>query len=671
MDKENVIGQVSTVETYPLKRTQTESVKGSLSERKVQSDQAGEGNEKKIMEPFVTVRPPRGRRQNQTFAAMGPSNQPTIQNLQPSFNKEPSHRHRSSSQPRPSRTVESLPPTQMNNSIRSVSQPRSAQNTHFLDGFNVADCFDVRNIPDPPSPSNSRKRHRRRVSSAVLRPMSSMDVDNRGNNQAAITNSTDSTDKKSSFVTRRKRMTLSHVPAPMNSEFEQDSNTSSVLESEERCDVEARPNCSQINLCRDEGEDDVAKLSPRRKKKRQSMVIPRDLPHEEDGSTANIANQSNVAMNSSPKAKKGFVPLDFKSMQKLRSLVRGYCSLPKDIKGGSDEAKEIFSMTGYALPKNKATTNDVNKSESMLSNRQLVIKKIAPVLAQMESRKKQDVKRWEEKTQCRVTKSERSGRYKYYDIETNNKVGSQEYKRRYISVLESEQPNRILRARKWMEELSCQANTYHAPEEPEHFEYADSFRTDHEKQKQLEIIEMQQREAFLPPRNINLVREGTSRDRDVVTIECNKHHEKRQDTPLNTSTRDEMDEIAEITEASSEDTDDNSRESISPNPDNSELIEPVIAHDVLPASEQKEICSDFCNNANGSNNAQNIPLLPLPSQDMESADPEIAAAEKRLWDKIDLALHEYSGEVMMIRNKRRRLAEAHPEPINNQNGEGN
>ena len=53
-------------------------------------------------------------------------------------------------------------------------------------------------------------------------------------------------------------------------------------------------------------------------------------------------------------------------------------------------------------------------------------------------------------------------------------------------------------------------------------------------------------------------------------------------------------------------------------------------------------------------------LLPLPSKDSETMDPEIRAAEKRLWAKIDQALHEYSGEVMMIQRKKRRLAEANP-----------
>lgn len=648
MDKENTVGQVSAVESFPLKRNPTESTKGSLSERKALKPN-GKEVEKKAMEPFITVRPPRGRRSSQSFAAMVPTNPATIDTLHPSSNKALSHRHRSSSQPRPSRTVEPLPPRQMDNSTRSASQPRSSQNTHFLDGFNVDGCFDVRSIPDPPTPNSSRKRHRRRVSSAVLRPMSSMDVDNRGNEQTAISNDIDGSDKKSSFITRRKRKTLSHVPSPFVPEgerkFEPESNISSLPGSEERCDVEARSNSPQINLCRDEGEDESVRLSPKRRKKRQSMVIPRDLPLEEVSSPNNALvrespNKSNVATNSSPKAKKEFVPLDFKSMQNLRSLVRGYCSLSSGDKGSSNEAKEILAMTGYALPKKAPASEDGNNSMALLSNRRAVIKKIAPVLQQMESRKKQDIKSWEDKTQCRVTKSDRSGRYKYYDVETNKKVGSQEYKRRYISVLEHERPDRELRARKWMDELN-HPSTFDAIE-PEQFEYSN-----YEEQNQLDFIEMQQKEAFLPPRSTNLVR-----DRDFVTIE---------------STRDEMAEIAEITEASSEDTDDNSRESISPNPDTTELVEPETINDTLPKSEHKERCDDIppYNDAVENDVMEPIPLLPLPSKDSESMDPEIAAAEKRLWDKIDLALHEYSGEVMMIQRKKRRLNEAHPEPTNN------
>jgi hypothetical protein len=45
-------------------------------------------------------------------------------------------------------------------------------------------------------------------------------------------------------------------------------------------------------------------------------------------------------------------------------------------------------------------------------------------------------------------------------------------------------------------------------------------------------------------------------------------------------------------------------------------------------------------------------LLPLPSRDELSSDPEIAAAETKLWHSIDAALAIYSKEVMKIRGSR-------------------
>lgn len=46
-------------------------------------------------------------------------------------------------------------------------------------------------------------------------------------------------------------------------------------------------------------------------------------------------------------------------------------------------------------------------------------------------------------------------------------------------------------------------------------------------------------------------------------------------------------------------------------------------------------------------------LLPLPSRDEASSDPEIAKAERELWDKIDAALEEYSHKVLVIQESRR------------------
>ena len=56
----------------------------------------------------------------------------------------------------------------------SPSNSVSSQ-AHFLDGFNVDECYDVKSIPDPPSPSPVVRR--RRLSSPSL-PRSFGDVTN-------------------------------------------------------------------------------------------------------------------------------------------------------------------------------------------------------------------------------------------------------------------------------------------------------------------------------------------------------------------------------------------------------------------------------------------------------------------------------------------------------------
>lgn len=440
---------------------------------------------------------------------------------------------------------------------------------------------------------------------------------------------------KPAFVTRRKRKTMTHVPAPIN--LAEESGFVILTDpqrNEERCDVEVRSDRQQLSLCRDNEEDTI----PKRRKKRQSMVIPQHLPLEASlphkTSVHDVSTDSNVTTKSPSKTKKAFVPLDFKSMQKLRSLVRGYCAQPTQSDQASNEAKEILDMTGYPLPKKTMGTSDSTKSAVMLADRRAVIQKIAPVLTQLESRKKQDVKMWENKTQCRVTKSDKSGKYKYYDIHTNKKVGSQEYKRRYIAVLEHERPYRLSRAHQWMDELlDHNPDIHYTRDEQEQFAYSNPANMDYQEQNELEIIEMKQKEAFIPPRNMNIVRDRPTRGKEAVPNELDQTREDHQsEILLNTS---EMNDIAEITEVSSEDTDDKSRESsFSPRPETSEDVDDDIT--------------------------ESVPLLPLPSKDSETMDPEIRAAEKRLWAKIDQALHEYSGEVMMIQRKKRRLAEANP-----------
>ncbi len=46
-------------------------------------------------------------------------------------------------------------------------------------------------------------------------------------------------------------------------------------------------------------------------------------------------------------------------------------------------------------------------------------------------------------------------------------------------------------------------------------------------------------------------------------------------------------------------------------------------------------------------------VLPLPSREEESSDPEFAQAEQKLWSAIDDALEEYSRDILAIQTTRR------------------
>jgi hypothetical protein len=84
----------------------------------------------------------------------------------------------------------------------------------------------------------------------------------------------------------------------------------------------------------------------------------------------------------------------------------------------------------------------------------MILQKIAPIIEFMDKRRVEETQFWEDKTQCRVEKS-RSGKYRYYSvgsIATNNnssKVSPQEYKNRYLAVLEGTAEERFEKAEEW------------------------------------------------------------------------------------------------------------------------------------------------------------------------------------------------------------------------------
>ena len=77
--------------------------------------------------------------------------------------------------------------------------------------------------------------------------------------------------------------------------------------------------------------------------------------------------------------------------------------------------------------------------------------------------------------------------------------------------------------------------------------------------------------------------------------------------------------------------------------------------DRLKALDHEFHCNGKATTTLSTDPARDSRILPLPSRDGVSDDPEIAAAEQELWEKIDLALEEYSQKVLEIEQRKREL----------------
>lgn len=643
---------------------------------------------------FATARPPRA------------PNHLSIHNESPKQHPESTQMSRSTSQPRASVLFsENSTATSTRSSSRSVSQPR-ASHGHFLHGFNVADCFDVRSIPDPPSPEQVRSR--RRVSTAMILPRLG-DVTNQGTRKDIG----DIEFTKSSVSGNRKRKSLAHVPSPSISPIVPDQRDDPVPCEQERqmnSNIEVHPRTLQVELCLDSNEEDDdggmrSRASPKRRKKRQSMILPDHRALQNDVAVCHEDSLSACERPSdtqhSPSKTKRFFPGDMQSLMGLRSLVHEYCALSEEQRATSEQAKHIRETTGYALlsssPDAFVSTN--TSSHDILANRRLVLQKISPVMMQMEKRRGQETKQWERDTGCRVEKSNRSGKYKYYCIESNQRVSTQEYNRRYMLVIEGREEERKAWTKAWMDKLhestdvDEESKGGHTSEivipdtgAEEHAESSDPatldgvvqddtiFRSDFREN------EDSQREAFRPPmaflsRSSSTASKGRAIDSldpsvlstSLGTVETSNFSSfptvSMPSKAIVTMSAGEREEPAEISEASSEDTDE-SPDSRSSSPDitvtgeNPLAVTGFVAEREVQGScfhDQIQVKDEYVHEVVAAKaltlpltEAEGTPILPFPSRDVESTDPDIARAESRLWDKIDLALQEYSAEVVII-----------------------
>jgi len=280
-----------------------------------------------------------------------------------------------------------------------------------------------------------------------------------------------------------------------------------------------------------------------------------------------------------------------------------------------------------------------------------------------------DTKMLEEATGCRVEKGNRSGKYRYYSLETNVKVLSEEYKDRYMAFIENGALHRSAQAEAWKEKLIEDQEEF---VEKEDDEAATSIEVESGINEPLKTEMLSTEEKVI----------GDSLS--PLSDSSRSEAKLRSESPLFELHQQEGAAATEDTVVDEEKNDDRLEEAndsmdlcnMSSSLDMGEV-------DALPfdsdggseseeqtkeaagAIQEEESCATLQNHEEVEDRSS-LPLFALPSRERgQSNDPEIAQAEKKLWKRIDDALQDYSEEVLQIlqRRKRRKLDHLQPRGI--------
>jgi hypothetical protein len=498
----------------------------------------------------------------------------------------------------------------------AVSSPSSCKNSasqaHFLDGFNVDECFDVRSIPDPPSPE---PRHRRRLSSPNL----ARSLEDVTNQVSAAKNN------------KRARRSLCHIPSPVEQRPLEQRDEAVVSRLDDFAPTSTQnPQPLSIDL------DDSDVSRTKRRRKRQSMAIPKDLVQEHASA---MAFEEPAKRASLPSPKKAFTG-SMQNMKDLQALVRGYCDLPFEQRNSSKHAMAIQESTGYPVVNPMANKED---NPFINNNRRAILQRLSPVIDEMDRRKTKATAHWEAETNCRVEKS-RSGKYRYYSLDTNTKVSSHEYTHRYMASIEDGAAGRLEQARKWKAELLViepSSSDLVVIEESfgdvgmDESISPDSFATQ-ELDLDLELILAMDGPVEEDDSKTEDVDEGDTMEICDVSVSLDMGDQSFMSIPVSsddTEDREVQQDIVLLKTVSEEEFTEKQDAAETPDEPRPEDSSPCASPQPSEPLEES--------------------TLPFPDRDESSSDPDIATAEQKLWDRIDVALREYSREVIVIMQKKR------------------
>ena len=608
---------------------------------------------------------------------------PSLPKLPPSVSLQRPPRVRAFGQS--SNSISTAGPTKQSSSITQEPTATKEKSHHFLKGFNLDSCQDLLSIPDPPSPK-SKPTKRRRQSTSFLKSSTSTcdtlplkDVTNDFENSALS-----STDKSSDRMKKKKRQSLCHVPSPDIQEpprkkHSPDNKTKTnngeelAPKRETKESEKAKQNLEEGAESRqlqkqdwDLGDSDQEmngrKHSSTRKrcKRRQSILLPSEedlkeissnilsppnqklsLPthSEKDGDSKSVDSKANADL--STKAK----------FAEVQALVRAYCSLPKDSQKVVEYANLIRTKTGYSLPVPIGVTNTQKRGD--------LLSKISPILELMDRQKTAQKEYAEQKTQCKTEKT-RKGRYRYRD-RAGQKIPPEEYKLRYIQMLNEQKQAKaegLTLALKQLgsfeeKELSSTHEENAGPMQEE--TSPSSSKKTRDKVDDVEDLD----KAFVDENE-----EGEDDDMDITNCSvdlgeiglASLHSPDLASVPkpeIFETRAAEQKQLASSPEqlAGVQKTKETAacENHYSTDCVNDQSDTTATTAGSSPTREESQASRDSLS----AGAKEDKFILPIPSRDGESDDPEIASAENKLWEAIDKALETYSQEVLEIQARRR------------------
>jgi hypothetical protein len=406
------------------------------------------------------------------------------------------------------------------------------------------------------------------------------------------------------------------------------------------------------------------------------MVLPQELVQEHVDLFASVSPKVTSPSSSSPKKKKkALFAGDVQSMRELQQLVRGFCALSPEHRDASHQAQAI-ALLGYPLQQS-ATGSPVS-----FSNRKSILQKISPVIALMDKRRVEETQFWEDATDCRVEKS-RSGKYRYYSMATNTKVSSHEYENRYMAVLERTAKERLDKSEEWKARLVV------LPKPKGNNSNSNSIEKEQDDKEGESLLE-EPREIPIICHDVSMEDESESKNNGLdgdssETQDLDLNLDSLLDTqpreksasPLNIKDDDDdtMDlcdmsvslDLGEAISISFEEEEEpassepekqsKTREETPPTKEAGEPSEDIVGAAAetcaTPTLDDQEDYQKQPLQGPSAEVEDGPSMLPLPSRDGGSKDPDIARAERNLWNSMDAALQEYSREVMIIMQAKR------------------